>query len=282
MQAKSKVSPFDKRIHEIDLVRGFLIIIVVLDHIFFCIQHYGYHWFGENHWTYQIFGYYWHSTARMIIQPLAVGLFCFLSGISTAFSKNNWKRVGIMAIFWAIIAIGSNVIQFILKRNGAGDDVHINVEFNIIGCLTACSLIYCFLQKRSWKALLAAFLISFLLSTYFVPSLRNGLYNIFGGYTSRRIGAAYNIPYIYLIPLWEYPVQGDYTPLFPFLVFFLGGTLVSAFFYREKKKSYFPKREWERPICFIGRHTLLIYLAHFLIIRGIFVIANVIMYGAFY
>ena len=187
-----------------------------------------------------------------------------------------------MAIFWAIIAIGSNVIQFILKRNGAGDDVHINVEFNIIGCLTACSLIYCFLQKRSWKALLAAFLISFLLSTYFVPSLRNGLYNVFGGYTSRRIGAAYNIPYIYMIPLWEYPVQGDYTPLFPFLVFFLGGTLVSAFFYREKKKSYFPKREWERPICFIGRHTLLIYLAHFLIIRGIFVIANVIMYGAFY
>ena len=269
MKAKNRVSPFEKRIHEIDLVRGFLIIIVVLDH-----------WFGENHWTFQIFGFYWHSTARMIIQPLALMLFCFLSGISTAFSKNNWRRTSIMVAFWVLIAIATNVIQFIADRNGA--DVVIRVEFNIIGCLTVCSLIYCFLQKRSWKGILAALLISILLSTYFVPMLREGLYNVFGGTTSTRIGASYNIPNIYVIPLWEYPEQGDYVPLFPYLIAFLGGVLLSYFYYREKKQSYFPRREWERPICFLGRHTLIIYLAHFIVIRGAFMIANLIMNGGFY
>lgn len=280
MTAKSSVGPFEKRIHEIDFIRGVLIFLVVLDHVFWCFKYYGQIWYGENHWMYQVFNFYWTSVARMIIQPLAVGAFCFISGVSTAFSKNNWKRVTIMLIFWAVIALGSNILQLVL--NNSGSNANIRVDFNIIGCLAFCSLVYCFIQKRSWKGLLAATLIAFLLSTYFVPMLRNGLYNVVGGRLSTRPGASYNIPNVYLIPLWEYPVQGDYVPFFPFLLFFLMGTLFSAFFYRENKKSLIPQRkEWERPICFVGRHTLIIYLAHFILIRGIFVIINLILTGSF-
>ena len=280
MTAKSSVGPFEKRIHEIDFIRGVLIFLVVLDHVFWCFKYYGQIWYGENHWMYQVFNFYWTSVARMIIQPLAVGAFCFISGVSTAFSKNNWKRVTIMLIFWAVIALGSNILQLVL--NNSGSNANIRVDFNIIGCLAFCSLVYCFIQKRSWKGLLAAALIAFLLSTYFVPMLRNGLYNVVGGRLSTRPGATYNVPNVYLIPLWEYPIQGDYVPFFPFLLFFLMGTLFSAFFYRENKKSLIPQRkEWERPICFVGRHTLIIYLAHFILIRGIFVIINLILTGSF-
>lgn len=280
MEVAKKITPFEKRIHEIDLIRGFLILLVVLDHIFYCIQAYGFHWFGESHWTYQIFGYYWNSTARMIIQPLAVGLFCFISGVSTGFSKNYWKRTIIMVAFWLIIALSTNIIQLILNANDVG--TNLRVDFNIIGCLSVCSLVYCLLQKRSWKGILAAFLISFLFSTYFIPMLRTGLYNVFGGYHSNRIGASYDVPNVYFILFWEYPKQADYVPLFPFLMFFLGGVLVSHFFYREKRQSLFPRRNWEKPICFVGRHTLIIYLAHFIIIRGAFIIVNLIMTGGFY
>ena len=280
MQIEKKTGPFEKRIHEIDLIRGFLILIVVMDHVFWCLKYYGNIWYGENHWMYQVFNFYWTSTARMIIQPLALAAFCFISGVSTAFSKNNWKRVSIMLIFWGIIALGSNIIQMVLDNNGVVAEIR--VDFNIIGCLAFCSLVYCFIQKRSWKAILATILISFLLSTYFIPSLRMGLYNIYGGRLSTRPGASYYIPNIYMTPFWEYPIQGDYVPLFPFIIFFLCGALFSAFFYKEKKQSLFPSRkEWERPFCFIGRHTLIIYLVHFIVIRGIFVIINLIINGTF-
>lgn len=276
----TKQGAFEKRIHEIDLIRGLLIIIVVFDHLFWCLKNYGEIWFGQNHWVYQVFNFYWTSTARSIIQPLALGAFCFISGVSTAFSKNNWKRSTIMVIFWAIIALGSNIIQVILDTNGVVADIR--VDFNIIGCLAFCNLIYCFIQKRSWKAVLAAILIAWLMSSFFIPSLRNGLYNVIGGRVGTRTGGVYNIPNAYSVIFWEYPIQADYVPLFPYIVFFLFGALFSIFYYREKRQSLFPKRgEWERPFCFVGRHTLIIYLAHFLIVRGIFIIINLIINGQF-
>ncbi len=282
MQAKTKVSPFEKRIHEIDLIRGFLIILVLLDHIFWCLQDYGLFWFGETHWLYQVFNWYWCCIPRQIVQPFAVLAFCFISGLSTSFSRNNWRKALIMLVFWAIIALGSNLIKYIAGLNGVTLDVR--VEFNIIGCLTFCTLIYCFYQKRSWKGMLAAFLIAWLCSSYFVPFLRNGLYNVFGGTAEKayRNGYSFYLPNVYLIPLWESVGQADYVPLFPAMLFFMGGVLVSVFFYREKKKSYFPRRNWERPICFVGRHTLIIYLSHFLIIRGIFMLITAISMHQFH
>ena len=188
-----------------------------------------------------------------------------------------------MVIFWLIIAIGSNVIQLILIHNG-NENPMIRVDLNIIGVLALCNLIYCFIQKRSWKAVLAAILIGWLISSYFVPMLRNGLFNTVGGTPAdgRRPGTFYNVPNVYIIFFWEYPLQGDYVPLFPFIVFFLFGALFSHFFYKKTKQSLFPKRgEWERPICFIGRHTLIIYLSHFFIIRGIFILIHFLLTGEF-
>lgn len=277
---KVKKGAFEKRIHEIDLIRGFLIILVVVDHVFWCLKYYGNIWYGPEHVLYRVCNFYWTCTARGIIQPIALGAFCFISGISTAFSKNNWKRSTIMVIFWAIIAIISNIIQLILDYNDIVTDIR--VDFNIIGVLAFCNLIFCFIQKRSWKATLAAILIAWLMSSYFIPSLRNTLFNIIGGRMGTRAGGIYNIPNAYSVVFWEYPIQADYVPLFPYIVFFLFGALFSILYYRESKKSLFPNRkEWERPICFVGRHTLIIYLSHFIMIRGIFIIINIIMTGKF-
>ena len=283
MEAKAqRVGPFEKRIHEIDLFRGFLILLVIMDHLFWAFSYFGSRWFGSDSGFVQFFNWYWTSIPREIIQPLALASFCFVSGVSTSFSRNNWKRSIVMVIFWLIIAIGSNVIQLILSANGM--DAVMRVDLNIIGVLALCNLIYCFIQKRSWKAVLAAILIGWLMSSYFIPMLRNGLFNTIGGTvpSSRRPGTYYNIPNFYFILFWEYPAQGDYVPLFPFIVFFLFGALFSHFFYREKRQSLFPKRgEWERPICFIGRHTLIIYLSHFFIIRGVCSLITYILTGQF-
>ena len=65
----------------------------------------------------------------------------------------------------------------------------------------------------------------------------------------------------------------DWMPLFPFMAFFMLGAFVSYFIYRERKTSLVPtwKRSWEKPFCFVGRHTLIIYALHQFIIMPIFI-----------
>lgn len=282
-EKKEHSDVFYKRIHEIDLIRGFLIILVVIDHLMWAFSYYTKIWWGESNWLYIASNWYYRGDARGVIQPMALMAFCFVSGVSCAFSRSNKKRALLMLIFWAIIALGSNILSLIFSSNGI--NVEIRVDLNIIGVLAFSTFIYCLIEKRSWKILLVAILISFLLSQYLSPLLRESLVNVFGGYTNNRTGVNYGIngtPKFYMPLFWEYPEMADFVPLFPYLIAFLSGALFSYFFYKQKKMSLFPNRkEWERPICFLGRHTLIIYLAHYIVIRGIFIIINLIMTGSF-
>jgi uncharacterized membrane protein len=296
-QAK-KVSLFEKRIVEIDFFRGFLILLVVMDHLFYNFYHLDpslsfFHWYVK-------------STARSIIQPMALMSFCFVSGVSCAFSKNNWKRAIECLVLWFIIALGSNIIQ-ILANNGIfslGTDPSFRIDFNIIGVLGFSMLIYCFIQKKSWRMLIAFILISFLISTYFIPALRVNLVKWCGyeyypnltntnfwdplGLSTEQIIKNYPInnrpgcnyyegtPNFYMPLFWEPSGQADYVPLFPYIIFFLCGTLFSYFIYKDKKKSIFKhKYSWQKPICFLGRHTLLIYLGQLVVLMGLFEIIKI-------
>lgn len=277
---EKKVSIFEKRIHEIDFFRGILIILVVLDHLLFNI----YHLDTSN----TFFEWYAHGEARNIIQPLALIGFCFVSGVSCVFSKNNWKRSIECIILWAVIALGSNLIQ-LLADNGviSGNDPEYRIDFNIIGVLGFSMLFYCFIQKRSWKALLAAVLIGFILSTYILPTLRIWLAHLCGNwyqtyprpgndiyYGDFRVGN----PNFYFPFFWEPKAQADYVPLFPYCMFFFLGTLFSYFIYKPTKKSIFKHRyKWEKPICFVGRHTLVIYLGQLIVLIGIFSLLSAII-----
>ena len=283
--SKPKKDAFSKRIHEVDLLRGFLIILVIIDHILWNMKYYGEIWMGQEGWMYQAFNFYWTSVARGIIQPIALMLFCFVSGVSCAFSKSNKKRAIVTLIFWAIIALGSNVIQLILTGNGV-EGLEIRVDFNIIGVLAFSTLLYCLFEKKSWRSLLVVIIFSFLISNFLSPMLRESLLKLCGGHVCNRPGVAYGVgnttPNFYMPLFWEYPHQADFVPLFPYIIAFFLGALFSYFFYKEKRQSLFPKRkEWERPICFLGRHTLVIYLAHYFVIRAIFIIINLIITGRF-
>lgn len=277
----NKKDPFLKRIHEVDLLRGFLIILVIIDHFMFCFHDYLPKWFGETNGLYQFAKFYLNTTARNIIQPLCLLLFCFISGVSCSFSRNNRKR-GIVAVIIAVIlAVVTNLVQWILGLNGI--EVMIRIDINIIGALAISILVFSFMEKRSYRVILAAILISFLISSYISPMLRGTLLKQFGGFTITRPGVSYGelgTPAFYMPLFWEYPYMADFVPLFPYIMFFLIGTLFSYFVYKNKMVSLFPKRgNWERPICFLGRHTMIIYLSHFIIIRGVFIIIDLIVTG---
>ena len=266
-----KRDPFKTRIHEIDFIRGLLMCLVVLDHIFNLLMSFNKGWAGDAqtqpfYAIYQVAHFYWVNPARTIVRWLCLGSFCFVSGISCAFSRNNWKRAGQMIALWFIILVFSNILQSLSAYYHWNLGVEsFRVDFNIIGVLAWSTLIYCFVQEKSWKWLMVIGIIGLVLH----PICILLSWTDWG-----------HDPNTYAIPLLKPATTGpyrqaDFMPLFPYLSFFFGGAILSKFTYSVSKKSYFPQHEWERPICFVGRHSLIIYITHFLLLIGIFSLIGV-------
>ena len=269
-----KVSPFEKRIHEIDFVRGLLMCLVILDHLFNLLMSFNKTWMGPEciqpfATIYNVAHWYWTNPIRDVVRWIALAAFCFVSGISSAFSKNNWKRAIEMVVLWFIIFIVSNLLQ--LGYRASGLDLGIRscrVDFNIIGVLAFSTLIYCFFQKKDWRWLLGAagvgFLIHIIVEICFlsIPNFGENLYMVILWRPSPMIAD-----------------QADWMPLFPYISFFFLGAMLSYFTYSKNRVSYFKRHEWERPICFLGRHSLIVYASHFIILIGIFSLIGLFIGG---
>ena len=69
------------------------------------------------------------------------------------------------------------------------------------------------------------------------------------------------------------PVMADYMPLFPWLGVFLIGCVIGRLCYKDKKTLFTAKGKVmtaiARPVEFIGRHSLVIYLFHQPVIYGL-------------
>ena len=259
-----KVGIFEKRIHEIDFLRGLLILLVVFDHILNCILLHSKNWAD---WVpqnqaflelYKAMDWYWECEARRLIRYIALFLFCFVSGISSQFSRNNWKRMAELIVVWGLLLVGGRLIE---TFHWLGDTAS-RIDFNIIGVLAFSTLFYCFVQNCSWKGILASTLIWFLISCYILP----------------RLEASPGSHDVYNPVLWDgiQDFTGDWMPLFPYIVFFFAGALFSYFFYAQKQ-SYFKRYEFERPICFVGRNTIWIYLGHQVVFIPLFMLVDVII-----
>ena len=116
----------NKRIHELDLFRGILILLVLFDHLmnYFASASY----FGVLN---SIGSFYWNNPARFFIQKfVALPAFVLLSGISCSFSKNNWTRAAKGLLLWGVIAAITNVLYAIGFEDTFG--ICIKIDFNII------------------------------------------------------------------------------------------------------------------------------------------------------
>ena len=267
-----KIGPFEKRIHEIDFIRGVLMCLVIMDHLFNLLMSYNKIWMGSEGLQpfkalYEFFHFYWTWPVREVIRYIALGSFCFVSGISCAFSRNNWKRAIQMVVLWAIIFIGSNLLQLAYQKSGLDLGIKsCRIDFNIIGVLAFSTLIYCFFQKKNWIWLLVVAIIGTLIHIgvricFLVnPNFGKDLYLIWFYRPSEFV--AY---------------QADWMPLFPYISFFFMGAMTSYFTYAKNRTSFFKRHEWERPICFLGRHSLIVYATHFVLLMGIFALINLIV-----
>ncbi|MBE6469552.1 MAG: DUF1624 domain-containing protein [Coriobacteriaceae bacterium] len=226
-----------RRVAAFDTLRGFTLLSMVLFHACYDAAYlYGYPlpWFTSG----PVQGV-WRASISWV--------FLFLAGWMTAHSRSNIRRAaryGAAALaVWAVTSIAS---------------VDAAVNFGILFCMAASTLIYALLQrlfKRAPMLLAAAICLILFAALWHVP---RATYDIAGlswlGFPSPSFRS------------------GDYYPLIPFTFMYLAGAF-AARAHQVKSNGRYPAwmcREHCRPLTWIGRRSLAVYLIHQPLLIGLF------------
>ena len=292
-----------KRIFEIDLLRGLLIIMMVVDHLaydfgqlapsFFLVSDAPQALRDLIEWCYN----YWYEAWRINFRYAVIALFFILSGLSTYLSRNSIKRGMVVLGFGAIISIFSYFLSITLKTD-------LFIFFGIISCLGLAMITYSLFRTLIikmtksktfwlWTSLFLAILFTGVgywmrLEVATVPvDAQNWWFIINGRMTptinSYRIIQGVFTPIVYGLDVKLDIVLGrlwygvDWAGLFPYLGYTFFGGFLGELLYAQKKSLIF-KREsvvWHpvekvfRPLTFIGSKTIYIYLLHQVVLAAL-------------
>lgn len=247
-EAKQQKAVPKGRIHLLDELRGFALIFMLCYHAFYTVGYF--------------FGWQWGRDIIHILYPIGpyfAGVFIFISGISSNLSHSNIDR-GARLFFIAYIV--TLVSFFAVGEESA-------IRFGVLHMLSVCMMMYGLLSRiLKVIPMPVGFFLNVILFILTVPVTTGSI----------------AIPYLWEMKLpaeWYmtdflYPLgfigsdftSGDFFPLFPWLFLFFAGT----FFGRLAVKKKLPKFTYKshvKPLAFIGKHSLFIYLIHQPVIFGI-------------
>lgn len=230
-----------QRFWEIDFLRGVAIIMMVLYHLL-----YNLHYFA--HYNINVYSGFWMYFARATATT-----FIFLVGVSISISFSRTKNIsshakearlflkylgrGLKVFSWGLII---TLVTWIFLREGF-------VIFGILHLIgISIILAYPFLKLRYWNLLI-------------------GLFCIFlGAYLKGFVFNFYWLSWLGLRPAQFYSV--DYFPLLPWFGLVLIGIFFGNLLYSDHTRrfqlvdlSFF---SGIKVFCFLGKHSLLIYLLH--------------------
>lgn len=232
-----------RRVWEIDFLRGFCMLFVIWDHLMFDIggvfQHSVTTGFGKQLASFA--AYYWTCPLRTATHDWFVAAFVIVSGLSTVFSRNELVK----ALKIAAAAIVVTAASYVVSNNGA----NVRITFGVLHMLAVCGLIWWVLKKckAPWW-IVAPLGVAALVAGYVIYAQRVldpiGPFFLFW---SQR--ASFSIS------------PGDFWPLLPWLGWFLLGGVLGGFLYKEKRTRLpFVKEKYLLPITFVGKHALWFYL----------------------
>ncbi len=226
----------------LDELRGFLVLCMVFYHGFLSVNNL----FGLK-LAEELFDFF------TPVEPFFAGAFILLSGMMCGFSHSNFLRGAKCFGVGVVITIVT-----CLAPESFGD---IAIKFGILHLL-GFSMMLCgaldFALKRTnkWVGLIAALLLFFVF--YGVPN----------DYTD-FVGIRNIIPTEWYLNKELFPLgitapgffSADYFPIFPWMFLFVAGYFLYKFNIPQKHSKIFaPKRI--KPLGFLGRHALIIYVVH--------------------
>ncbi|NLZ25738.1 MAG: DUF1624 domain-containing protein [Clostridiales bacterium] len=246
-----------KRVWEIDFIRGFCILLMIMDHIFNIIAfEFASAWrYTDSYKAVLDARFYWHHPARKVIHEIVLFLLFSVSGISGSLSRSNLKR----GIQLSLISIVFSLVTFMLQRYLGFSGVF--VHYGVLNFLATCIMIYAVLQLIAKKN---KYILSVICAAIFITSTV-----LFHCYTPPSDTPVF---LFFLFPAGTFYTQWALSPgdLFPFITYapyFFFGAMIGPLIY-GRKKSLLPTldRAWHKPVSFIGRYALLIYLTHILVL----------------
>ncbi|MCI2111548.1 MAG: DUF1624 domain-containing protein [Bacilli bacterium] len=268
-------SPTKERIFELDFIRGALMLLLVLYHLAYTLgsvsQFFRYLGDGpEPAWVVNGSAFwhsFWYSQPLLVFQLLFSSSFFFLCGVSCGFSRHNARRG-----YWLLFIAMLETIFLSALNHYLGIDV--NVYIGLLHALGIAILFYA-LVDRFFKSLWVDFSLGVLFLVLFAL-----FYNFHVRYDLTGTVIQPN-PYFYKTPseavahLGElflgYATAGSdsWSPIRLSAFVFLGASASKALY---KRKDSLWKPSWRNcvsPITFLGRHSLVVYLAEQIIVLAI-------------
>lgn len=256
------VADLRSRVHLLDMIRGILIIYVVYYHFMYDLN--------------DIMGYeipYLYSEWFSAIRDCMSGSLIFISGISCNFSRNNIKR-GARTVF---IALMLSVMTVIVMPSQT-------IIFGILHLLGMMMVLYGFAeyvfkkQDAGFKTgrmyvqlgLMAVFFILFFVCrNVYYGWLELGIVRV--ALPKTLYGGKNTI--LYIMGFGQKLYSADYYPLLPWGYLFLAGAM-GGYVFRAEGLPGLLYRNSCRPLAFVGRHTMLIYLVHQPLLLGGFMLLS--------
>ena len=275
------------RIWEIDFLRAIPIIIVVLYHscfdVFFLasmIKNQS-QFFSLNPNVYQFVKFtqdlFFNPFIIKYLVPFFGGLFLFICGVSSSLTRSNLRRALLLNLGALVFSLATYVFSIITK-----DDCLI--FFGILHQMGFAILMYALLElifrlfkKKVPNSLI--FTIGFvilLIGIVFSSGIQVG--NVYVKWGTSIVSGDFSKemakdPLGYLKAILGMKASyNDWWPIFPYTGVVFIGIFIGKIIYGKKKRTLLPclkDCKVLKPFCFLGRHTIYVYILHQPIIIGI-------------
>lgn len=230
----------------IDEIRGALIILVVIYHAVYLYYN-----------MLPVLMPVWLESLQPLVY-IGAGAFIFISGICTNFSRNNFRR-GLVCF---LIACAITLITLVW------DGGRYQVLWGILH-LIGFSIILCDLLSKPIAKMKAVWAVPVLL-LLFVLTFRISSHALGIPYLLEWQFQPIDLEFLFPIGLTHNSFfSADYYPLIPWFFLFLTGVFAGRWV-KSDKCSAFVYKTRVKPLAFLGRHTLIIYLVHIPVIAGVY------------
>lgn len=219
-----------KRIQIIDALRGISVVLMVIHHLLYDFVYI----LGAPKWLFS-------NPVFDILHYTFAGLFIFLSGVSSRFSRSNIRR-GLIVV--AVAAVISAVTYY----------MEMPIWFGVLHLLGFCMLFFG-LTRKLWDIIPGKAAPFIFIALIAAGSLAPGAFQPTSGHVWIR-GLLWVLG-------WRQPgfISYDYFPLLPWLFVFLLGTWAGTYIAGRKLPEWFYEKQI--PVFpAIGRKALIIYILH--------------------